>query len=237
MLKLFLDKGTIVSCSPTASPAEVLIVSTPQQRRARSAPWLYHFYPDEAWVDHKITLPFAILLKEVQIQPHSPALSTCPAYVSLEASQDGVTTFPLCAPMNTSSLVFIKLQLQRSEVVTSVTIRLHRAHDSMTIGLSQILLMGYSAFGEVVYKTNNLFLPTEDFVSRSSVGWIRLLHHCLVSQKEMEKMVAEAAAPTRGLLNTCTAQLVSLHSILTYHRGCSAETWTPFRRAGSSFDR
>lgn len=42
-----------------------------------------------------------------------------------------------------------------------------------------------------------------------SVGWIRLLHHCLVSQKEMETLVAEAAAPTQGLLNTCTALLVS----------------------------
>jgi len=68
--------GSIVSCSPTASPAEVLIVSTPQHRRTRSAPWSYHFYPDEAWVDLKITLPFAILLKEVQIQPHSQALSS-----------------------------------------------------------------------------------------------------------------------------------------------------------------
>lgn len=38
---------------------------------------------------------------------------------------------------------------------------------------------------------------------------MRLLHHCLVSQKEMETFVAEAAAPTRGLLNTCTALLVS----------------------------
>ncbi|KAL4237916.1 Baculoviral IAP repeat-containing protein 6 [Mactra antiquata] len=205
----FAPLGTIISCSPTASPAEVLIVSTPQHRRARSAPWSYHFYPDEAWVDLKITLPFAILLKEVQIQPHSPALSTCPAYVSLEASQDGVTTFPLCAPMNTSSLVFIKLQLQKSEVVTSVTIRLHRARDSMTIGLSQILLMGYSAFGDSGYKSSNIFLPTEDFVSRTSIGWVRLLHHCLTSQTDLESLVAEAAAPTRGLLNTCTALLVS----------------------------
>ena len=65
-----------MSSSPTASPAEVLILTTPQHRRARSAPWSYHFYPDEAWVDLKITLPFAILLKEVQIQPHSPALSS-----------------------------------------------------------------------------------------------------------------------------------------------------------------
>lgn len=60
-------------------------------------------------------------------------------------------------------------------MVTSVTIRLHKARDSMTIGLSQILLMGYSAFGEVGYKTNNLFLPTEDFVSRSRyVKYLRL---------------------------------------------------------------
>ncbi|XP_052766452.1 baculoviral IAP repeat-containing protein 6-like isoform X2 [Mya arenaria] len=213
-LQNFAPLGTIVSCSPTASPADVLILSTPQHRRARSAPWSYHFYPEEAWVDLKITLPFAVLVKEVQIQPHSPALSTCPAYVSLEASQDGVTTFPLCAPVNTSSLVFIKLQLQRPEVVKSVTIRLHRARDSMTIGLSQILLMGYSAFGEVGYKTNNLFLPTEDFVSRSSVGWIRLLHHCLVSQKELEGQVADAASPTPGLLNTCTALLVSPISLV-----------------------
>ena len=97
----------------------------------------------------------------------TPVSTACPSYVSLEASQDGVTSFPLCAPMNTGSLVFIKLQLQRPEVVSMVTIRLHKARDSMTIGLSQILLMGYSAFGESGYKTNNLFLPTEDIVSRS----------------------------------------------------------------------
>ena len=94
-------------------------------------------------------------------------ITACPAFVSLEASQDGVTSFPLCAPLSTSSLVFIKLQLQKPEVVTTVMIRLHKARDSMTIGLSQILLMGYSAFGEAASKTSNLFLPTEDYVSKS----------------------------------------------------------------------
>ena len=48
-----------------------------------------------------------------------------------------------------------------------------------------------------------------DLMCIFSIGWIRLLHHCLVSQKEMKSQVAEAAAPTRGLLNTCTALLVS----------------------------
>ncbi|KAK3576772.1 hypothetical protein CHS0354_014586 [Potamilus streckersoni] len=206
----FAPLGTITSSSPTASPAEVLIAASPQHRRARSAAWSYHFYPDEAWVDLTISLPFAILLKEVQIQPHNASLSTCPAHVSLEISHDGVTTFPLCAPMMTSSLASIKLQLQQLEVVASVTIRLHRARDSMTIGLSQILLMGYSAFGDAgMYKTNNIFQPIEDSVSRSSVGWVRLLHHCLTSRRELEDKVAEAAAHISGLLNTCTALLIS----------------------------
>ena len=35
------------------------------------------------------------------------------------------------------------------------------------------------------------------------------MHHCLLSQKEMEGAVAEAAAPTPGLLTTCTALLTS----------------------------
>ena len=56
------------------------------------------------------------------------------------------------------------------------------------------------------YKINPLCVP--------SVGWVRLLHHCLVSQKDLESAVAEAAAPTRGLLNTCTALLVSPVSLV-----------------------
>lgn len=68
--------GSISSGSPTASPAEVLIQAAPPHRRARSAAWSYHFYPDEAWVDLTIQLPFAVLLKEVQIQPHSTSLTS-----------------------------------------------------------------------------------------------------------------------------------------------------------------
>lgn len=68
--------GTISSSSPTATPAEVLIQASPPHRRARSAAWSYHFYPDETWVDLTIQLPFAILLKEVQISPHSTSLSS-----------------------------------------------------------------------------------------------------------------------------------------------------------------
>ena len=87
--------------------------------------------------------------------------------MSLEISHDGVTSTPLCQPLLTSSLAFIKLQLQRPEVASSVTIRLHKARDSMTIGLSQIHLLGYSAFGDITSSSGNVFMPSEDFASRS----------------------------------------------------------------------
>ena len=72
----FAPLGTISSSSPSAGPADVLIQAAPPHRRARSAAWSYHFYPDEAWVDITITLPCAILLREVQIQPHLNALAS-----------------------------------------------------------------------------------------------------------------------------------------------------------------
>jgi len=68
--------GTISSSSPSAGPPDVLIQGSPPHRRARTAAWSYHFYPDEAWVDLTITLPCAILLKEVIIQPHLSSLAS-----------------------------------------------------------------------------------------------------------------------------------------------------------------
>lgn len=94
-------------------------------------------------------------------------LSACPSYVSLEVSHDGITVTPMSAPLMTCSLGFIRLQLIRPEVVTMVTIRLHRARDSMTIGLSQILLMGHSAFSETNQKTTSVLAPSDDIVSKT----------------------------------------------------------------------
>lgn len=100
--------------------------------------------------------------------------TACPAYVSLEISHDGVTNTPQCQPLMTSSLAFIKLQLQRPQIATTLTIRLHKARDSMTIGLSQLMLMGYSAFGYTGSSTQNILLPTVDFISQSRQVYCRL---------------------------------------------------------------
>ena len=73
---IFSSPGTIIATSPTASPADALIQTIGPHRRARTAAWNYHFYPDEPWVELVITLPFAVLLRQVQIRPHNGALTS-----------------------------------------------------------------------------------------------------------------------------------------------------------------
>lgn len=72
----FAPLGMISWLNPTAQPADVLIQNSTPHKRARTPAWSYHFYPDEAWVDLTITLPCAILLRRVELQPHLTALSS-----------------------------------------------------------------------------------------------------------------------------------------------------------------
>uniref|UniRef100_A0A8C5SLZ2 Baculoviral IAP repeat containing 6 n=1 Tax=Laticauda laticaudata TaxID=8630 RepID=A0A8C5SLZ2_LATLA len=206
----FAPMGSITSSSPTAQPAEVLLQATPPHRRARSAAWSYIFLPEEAWCDLTIHLPAAVLLKEIHIQPHLASLATCPSSVSVEISADGVNMLPLSTPVITSGLTYIKIQLVKAEVASAVCLRLHRPRDASTLGLSQIKLLGLTAFGNTSSATvNNPFLPSEDQVSKTSIGWLRLLHHCLTHISDLEGMMASAAAPTANLLQTCAALLMS----------------------------
>ncbi|XP_029449757.1 baculoviral IAP repeat-containing protein 6 isoform X2 [Rhinatrema bivittatum] len=206
----FAPLGTITSSSPTAQPAEVLLQATPPHRRARSAAWSYIFLPEEAWCDLTVHLPAAVLLKEIHIQPHLASLATCPSSVSVEISADGINMLPLSTPVITSGLTYIKIQLVKAEVASAVCLRLHRPRDASTLGLSQIKLLGLTAFGSTSSATvNNPFLPSEDQVSKTSIGWLRLLHHCLTHISDLEAMMASAAAPTANLLQTCAALLMS----------------------------
>ena len=47
-----------------------------------------------------------------------------------------------------------------------------------------------------------------------SVGWVRVLDHCLTSQGDIQDAVAAAAAPTPNLLATCTSLLMSSMALL-----------------------
>lgn len=83
---------------------------------------------------------------------------------------------PLSTPLVTSGLTYIKIQLVRAEVASAVCVRLHRPRDASTLGLSQIKLLGLTAFGSTSSATvNNPFLPSEDQVSKTrylSVSWL-----------------------------------------------------------------
>ncbi|GAB6020665.1 hypothetical protein CHUAL_003335 [Chamberlinius hualienensis] len=214
----FAPMGVITLKDPTIQPADILLQPTAPHRRARTPAWSYHFYPDESYVELTITLPCAVLLKEVRIQPHLTSLASCPSAVSIEISSDGVSRHnPLCPPRSASGLTFIILQLVQPEIATSVIIRLYKPRDSANIGLSQILLLGTSTFGDVdagnrsFENAANLTVPTEESVAKSSVGWLRLLHHCLVqlTNPEIIKATCSVAASVDGVLQMCCSLLLT----------------------------
>lgn len=92
----------------------------------------------------------------------------CPSSVSVEISADGVNMLPLSTPVITSGLTYIKIQLVKAEVASAVCLRLHRPRDASNLGLSQIKLLGLTAFGNTSSATvNNPFLPSEDQVSKT----------------------------------------------------------------------
>ncbi|KDR13250.1 hypothetical protein L798_12638, partial [Zootermopsis nevadensis] len=208
----FAPLGTISSSNPTAQPADVLIQSVPPHRRARTPAWSYHFYPDETWVDLTLTLPCAVLLKEVQLQPHLTSLATCPSAVAVEVSRDSSSGLvPVCPPLSTSGLTFVRLSLPQPEIVTSVLVRLYKPRDSSNIGLSQIRLLGSTTFGETVFRTANMDVPDEEQLTKSSLGWLRLLHHCLSlpsQESELATAVITSTASVSGLLEACCGLLL-----------------------------
>lgn len=119
---------SISSENDTAQSADILIVNpVASHRRPRTPAWSYMFYPNESHVDLTITLPTAILLKEIQLQPHSPTLASCPSAVALEVSRDfGLGPIPFGPPLTTTGMTCIRLKLAKPEIATSVVLRLYR---------------------------------------------------------------------------------------------------------------
>ena len=105
----------------------------------------------------------------------------CPAAVAIEAGSaggisTGVGTIPLSAPEQTSGLTVIPIKISPPIVTRTLTIRLYKPTDSSNIGLSQIKIMANTTFGET---NSHNELPCEAHLAKSSLGWLRLLHHCV----------------------------------------------------------
>ncbi|EDX13491.1 GD20723 [Drosophila simulans] len=195
----------IVSENDATQSAEVLI-SNPNNshRRPRSPAWTYMFYPNETHVDLTITLPTAILLKEVQLVPHTTSLASCPSAVALELSRDyGLGSIPVGAPMATTGLTCIRLKLAKAEVATSIVLRLYKPKDCGNVGLVQIAVLGQTIFGNRMHglRSPNPFIDSlatcsspvqtavlaamdadsmleDDAFAKTSIGWVRILSRC-----------------------------------------------------------
>uniref|UniRef100_W8AIN7 Dual E2 ubiquitin-conjugating enzyme/E3 ubiquitin-protein ligase BIRC6 n=1 Tax=Ceratitis capitata TaxID=7213 RepID=W8AIN7_CERCA len=221
---------TISAEHDTAHSADILIMNpVASHRRPRTPAWSYMFYPNESHVDLTITLPTAILLKEVQLQPHAPTLASCPFAVALEISRDyGLGPIPVGPPLTTTGMTCIRLKLAKPEIATSVVLRLYRPKDSSNIGLSQIAILGNTIFA---FNSNSLSNSgsgsngvgvgvagsgifnvepnnDEDSLAKTSVGWMRILARCFKAPAILydEKLAADvigASAAYPGFLEAC----------------------------------
>ncbi|XP_057657017.1 baculoviral IAP repeat-containing protein 6 isoform X1 [Diorhabda carinulata] len=212
-----------ISCeSSTAQSADVLIQGSAgcTHRRARAPLWSYHFYPEENHTELMLQLPNAVLLREVQLQPHSANLATSPSYVALEVSANGPSRLsPVCLPLPTSGLTFIRLHLPVPKVVNCVLIRLYKPHDANSIGLIYIRLLGNYAFGGSLMQGSD---AEDESHCKHSLGWLRLLHHCftLGSSTEVKRQIIESASAVPNLLTTCCGLLLVPSHILPVYLPC-----------------
>lgn len=216
---------TITSENPSAQPADVLIQGqVASHRRARAAAWSYLFYPNESHVDLIINLPSAVLLREIQLQPHLSTLASCPSAVAIEISRDTMCySIPITQPIPTVGLTCIRLKFSQPEIATHLTIRLYRPKDSSSIGLSQISILGTTIFcdsnsnknGSTAsitlpnsYETNN----EEESLRDSSFGWLRILAQCFNVatfnfDSNLSSKVIFSASKVNGFMEACCSLL------------------------------
>ncbi|KAM7359256.1 BIR repeat containing ubiquitin-conjugating enzyme isoform 2-T2 [Cochliomyia hominivorax] len=214
---------TISAENDTAQSADILITNpVASHRRPRTPAWSYMFYPNESHADLTIILPTAILLREVQIQPHGPTLASCPSAVALEISRDfGLGPVPVGPPLTTTGMTCIRLKLSKPEIATSIVLRLYRPKDSPSIGLTQIAVLGNTIFASQTNSSSasgsncntsplgfDLSIEDDSF-AKTSVGWVRILSRCynaasmLPSESKLVGDVIGASAAYPGFLEAC----------------------------------
>ena len=217
---------TITSENPSAQPAEVLIQGpVASHRRARTPAWSYLFYPHESHVDLTLVLPVAVLLKEIQLQPHLSTLASCPSAVAIEITRDGnFSPIPITQPISTVGMTCIRLKLTQPEIATHIVIRLYRPKDSSNIGLTQISVLGTTIFFDVSNNrsgNNNDMLIEDDSQTETSLGWLRILAQCFNVatfnvDHNLSNMVISSASEVNGFLEACCSLLNIAPSITNF---------------------
>lgn len=203
----------ITTENSTAQSPDVLIQAPiASHRRARTPAWTYLFYPNESHIDLIVTLPTAVLLKEVHMQPHLPSLASCPSAVALEINRDNtLAPIPISQPMSTVGLTCIKLKLPQPEIASSIVLRLYRPKDSTSIGLTQVSVLGSTVFTNSAQAGSDYC--DDDVVTKPSLGWLRILARCFsvatfdAQSAALAASVIQSAANYPGFLEACCSLL------------------------------
>ena len=213
---------TITSENQSAQPADVLIQGPiASHRRARAPAWSYLFYPNESHVDLTMTMPTAVLLHQIQLQPHLSTLASCPSAVAIEITRDGnFSPIPITQPISTTGMTCIRLKFSQPEIATQVVIRLYRPKDSASIGLTQISVLGTTIFSDASNvkssssssSSSSEFPADEESQSETSFGWLRILAQCFNvatfnPDNNLSNMVISSAAEVNGFLEACCSLL------------------------------
>lgn len=213
----------ITTENSTAQSPEVLIQAPiASHRRARTPAWTYLYYPNESHIDLIVTLPTAVLLKEVHMQPHLPSLASCPSAVAIEINRDNtLAPIPISQPMSTVGLTCIKLKLPQPEIASSIVLRLYRPKDSTSIGLTQVSILGSTVFTNSAQAGSS----SSDYnggdhehdVTKPSLGWLRILARCFsvatfdVAAESptppLAASVIQSAATYPGFMEACCSLL------------------------------
>ncbi|CAG9531988.1 unnamed protein product, partial [Cercopithifilaria johnstoni] len=163
--------------TPNISGQLLSLIAVAAPRRTRSANWSYHFNEGSGeWFDITLNLPYHIVLHEVQIRPHVPALSTSPSAVQVElCSETSLTQWcSLGAPLSTTGYSKIRISTDSYKLpVIAVCVRLYfkKPPDSTNLSLSQILLLGMNFTTSLSYT----YPKNTDFVQWLSI-MVQLCH-------------------------------------------------------------
>ncbi|CRK88840.1 CLUMA_CG002660, isoform A [Clunio marinus] len=214
---------TITSENPSAQPADILIQGPiASHRRARAPAWSYLFYPNESHVDLTMSMPTAVLLKEIQLQPHLSTLASCPSAVAIEITRDGnFSPIPITQPISTTGMTCIRLKFSQPEIATQIVIRLYRPKDSASIGLTQISVLGTTIFSDTGFNKGSSSSSSssssdlnadEETQSETSFGWLRILAQCFNvatfnPDNNLSNMVISSASQVNGFLEACCSLL------------------------------
>ncbi|KAL3998353.1 Ubiquitin-conjugating enzyme family protein [Acanthocheilonema viteae] len=167
--------------TPNVSGQLLSLIAVTAARRTRSANWSYQFNEGGGeWFDITLNLPYHIVLHEIQIRPHVPALSTAPAAVQVElCSETSLTQWcNLGAPLSTTGYSKIRISTDSYKLpVIAVRLYFKKPPDSTNLSLSQILLLGMNFTTSLTYTCPK----NTDFVQWLSimVQLCRLEKYCI----------------------------------------------------------